>query len=213
MDKINREDMLELTRRMTLKRNCFDRIAGAYMDEEGFVDGTFNKHFQKLSPRDQQANLAIAKAVPFSETNVELKEYAFREADTRPGSIWQMLMALKECGLKNDAMLDVFYEEFGSKYRTDGSYAVYFFHGSYDVPLKAGDKESLWESEEVYQFLICAVCPVSGDYEPGRAECGFLFPAFKDRSSDIHRIDVFTAEGRTGQAESLRKILFPQALA
>ncbi len=213
MDKINREDMLELTRRMTLKRNCFDRIAGAYMDEEGFVDGTFNKHFQKLSPRDQQANLAIAKTVPFSETNVELKEYAFREADTRPGSIWQMLMALKECGLKNDAMLDVFYEEFGSKYRTDGSYAVYFFHGSYDVPLKAGDKESLWESEEVYQFLICAVCPVSGDYEPGRAECGFLFPAFKDRSSDIHRIDVFTAEGRTGQAESLRKILFPQALA
>ena len=213
MDKINREDMLELTRRMTLKRNCFDRIAGAYMDEEGVVDGTFNKHFQKLSPRDQQANLAIAKTVPFSETNVELKEYAFREADTRPGSIWQMLMALKECGLKNDAMLDVFYEEFGSKYRTDGSYAVYFFHGSYDVPLKAGDKESLWESEEVYQFLICAVCPVSGDYEPGRAECGFLFPAFKDRSSDIHRIDVFTAEGRTGQAESLRKILFPQALA
>ena len=29
MGKINREDMLELTRRMTLKRNCFDRIAGA----------------------------------------------------------------------------------------------------------------------------------------------------------------------------------------
>lgn len=40
MGKINREDMLELTRRMTLKRNCFDRIAGAYMDEEGFVAGT-----------------------------------------------------------------------------------------------------------------------------------------------------------------------------
>ena len=46
MGKINREDMLELTRRMTLRRNCFDRIAGAYLDEEGFVDGTFNKHFQ-----------------------------------------------------------------------------------------------------------------------------------------------------------------------
>ncbi len=35
MGEINREDMLELTRRMTLKRNCFDRIAGAYLDEEG----------------------------------------------------------------------------------------------------------------------------------------------------------------------------------
>lgn len=207
MGKINREDMLELTRRMTLRRNCFDRIAGAYLDEEGFVDGTFNKHFLKLSQKDQQANLDIAKAIPFSETNVQLKEYDFGEKDRRPGSIWQLLMALKECGLKNDAMLDTFYEEFGKRYQADGSYAIYFFHGSYDVPLKANDKESLWESEEVYQFLICAVCPVSGDYEPGKPECGFLFPAFKDRSSDIHRIDVFAA-GQSRQAEDLREILF-----
>lgn len=51
--RINREDMLELTRRMTVKRNCFGRIAGAYLDEEGFVDGTFNTHFLKLSPAQQ----------------------------------------------------------------------------------------------------------------------------------------------------------------
>ncbi len=37
---INRNDMLELTRRMTLSRNCFSRIAGAYMDAEGYEDGT-----------------------------------------------------------------------------------------------------------------------------------------------------------------------------
>ncbi|HBA69721.1 MAG TPA: hypothetical protein DCZ40_10265 [Lachnospiraceae bacterium] len=194
--KINREDMLELTRRMTLKRNCFSRIAGAYLDGEGFVDGTFNKHFQKLSAKDQKVNLDIAKAIPFSDTNVQLKRFFFGEEQRKPGSVWQLLMAFKECGLKNDAMLDVFYEEFGKKYRTDGSYAIYFFYGSYDVPLKANDKEMLWESEEVYQFLICAVCPVSGDYEPGKPEFGFLFPAFRDRSSDIHRIDIFQADGR-----------------
>ncbi len=211
MGKISREDMLELTRRMTLTRNCFDRIAGAYLDEEGFVDGTFNKHFQRLSSKDQKTNLELAKAIPFSDTNVQLKEYAFGEADRKPGSIWQLLMALKECELKNDAMLDVFYEEFGQRYRTDHSYAIYFFHGNYDIPLKAGDKESLWESEEVYQFLICAVCPVSGDYEPGKPECGFLFPAFKDRSSDIYRIDVFAADGQSRQAEDLGEILFAQS--
>ena len=205
---INREDMLELTRRMTLKRNCFDRIAGAYLDKEGFVDGTFNKHFHRLSLKDKQINLDIAKAVPFSDTNVQLKEYVFGEADRKPGSIWQLLMALKECGLKNDAMLDVFYEEFGKIYRSHGNYAVYFFHGSYDVPLKASDKESLWESEEVYQFLICAVCPVSGDYEPGEPECGFLFPAFKDRSSDTDRINIFQAAGTFGKAGGVEAILF-----
>ena len=115
------------------------------------MDGTFNRHFLKLSQKEQQANLGIAKAIPFSDTNVQLREYVFGEADRRQGGIWQLLMALNGCGLKNDAILDTFYEEFGQKYRTDKSYAIYFFHGSYDVPLKAGDKESLWESEEVYQ--------------------------------------------------------------
>ncbi len=208
MEKINREDMLELTRRMTLKRNCFDRIAGAYMDEEGFVDGTFNRHFQKLTARERQDNLDIAKAIPFSDTNVQLREYVISETDRRQGSLWQLLMALKECELKNDAMLDVFYEEFGSRYRANGSYAVMFFHGSYDVPLKAGDKASLWESEEVFRFLICTFCPVSGDYKPGKPDCGFLFPAFRDRSSDIHRIDVFREDGRFAAVERWEDALF-----
>ena len=208
MDNITREDMLELTRRMTLKRNCFSRIAGAYLDEEGFVDGTFNTHFQKLPAKEQQRNLEIAKVVPFSDTNVELKEYIFREKERRPGSMWQMLMALKECGLKNDGLLDVIYELFGEKYQAEGEYAVYFFYGSYDVPLKASDKESLGESEEVYQFLICTICPVSGDYEPGKPECGFLFPAFRDRSGDVHRIDIFHAANGFPSGSALEKILF-----
>ena len=45
---INREDMMELTRRMTLSRNCFSRLAGAYMDEEGFIDGTFPYPFSEI---------------------------------------------------------------------------------------------------------------------------------------------------------------------
>ena len=81
---------------------------------KGGVNGTFNKHFQKLTQKDQRANLDIAKSLPFSDTNVQLREYVFGEADR-----------------------------------------------------KASAKESLWELEEVYQFLICAVCPVNGDYEPG----------------------------------------------
>ena len=207
MSKISRDDMLELTRRMTLKRNCFSRIAGAYLDEEGFVDGTFNRHFWNLSARDQQANLEIAKAIPFSETNVNLKEYHFQMEDEKAGSTWQLLMALTGCELKNDAMLDIFYEMIGEKCHLAGKYAVYFFYGSYDVPLKAADKESLWESEEVYKFIICAICPVHGDYEPGEPECGFLFPAFKDRSSDIHRIEIFNADADHPHTELSENII------
>ena len=61
---INREDMLELTRRMTPARTCMDRIAGGYMDGDGEIDGSFNVHFLKLSAKEKERNLAIAKAVP-----------------------------------------------------------------------------------------------------------------------------------------------------
>ena len=82
---INREDMLALTRRMTVKRTSITRIAGSYMDEEGFSEGTFNTHFQNLSPAEREKNLALAKAVPFSETNKNLKEYCFESEKDQNG--------------------------------------------------------------------------------------------------------------------------------
>ena len=83
--RINREDMLELTRRMTISRNCFSRVVGAYFDEEGYVDGTFNIHFLKLSKADQGKNLKLAKAIPFADTNRQLKEYVFPETAKKAG--------------------------------------------------------------------------------------------------------------------------------
>ena len=57
--------MLELTRRMTPARSCISRIAGAYFDEEGYVDGTFNTNFLRLSLSERTKQLALAKTVPF----------------------------------------------------------------------------------------------------------------------------------------------------
>ena len=80
---INRDDMLELTRRMNPSRNCFMRVAGAYMDEEGFDNGTFNIHFGKLDQADTKRNLEMAKTIPFSTTNEQLKEYDFPLGEAR----------------------------------------------------------------------------------------------------------------------------------
>lgn len=191
---INREDMLELTRRMTLARSSFTRIAGCYVDKDGEFDGSFNTNFLKLSPAERTNKLKIAKAIPFSATNVNLKKYEFPQSVQKPGTMWQLLMAMKECGLKNDALMDTFYDLIMERYRADSEYAVLVFHGRYDIPAKASDKESLWESEEVFEYMICAICPLAGEYEPGEPECGFLFPAFTDRSADLNHIAVFQAD-------------------
>ena len=148
---INREDMLALTRRMTVKRTSITRIAGSYMDEEGFSEGTFNTHFQNLSPAEREKNLALVKAVPFSETNKNLKEYCFESEKDQNGKatvnpMRQLLIGMRNCGLKNDALMDTFYEVIGEKYQTDSSYAIYVFHDRYDIPAKGKDHERLGDN-------------------------------------------------------------------
>ena len=89
---IDREDMLALTRRMTVKRTSMTRIAGGYMDSDGCIDGTFNIAFLKLSPADREKNLQIAKKVPFAETNQNLQEYKFLQENMQNDSLWKLLI-------------------------------------------------------------------------------------------------------------------------
>ena len=200
---INREDMMELTRRMTLSRTSMTRIAGAYMDNEGFIDGTFNTNFLNLKSSDREKNLAIAKAIPYSKTNVNLKRYRFPKESMGKDSVFRLLMGMKTCGLKNDALMDIFYEMISGVYPIGHAYGAFVFHDRYDVPVKAADHERLWESEEMFEYIICAICPVSSDYEPGKPEWGFIFPAFKDRSEDWNFIDVFQADEKRPLTEML----------
>lgn len=207
INMINRDDMLELTRRMTPSRSCFDRIAGAYIDDMGEVDESFNIHFGKLSNAEKARNLELAKTVPFSKTNEQLKEYTFPEVAKRKDSIWQLLQAMLQCGLKNDALMEVFYEQMADGYPVDHDAAVFVFHGVYDIPLKGKDKESQWESEEVYEFIICTVSPMQAEYEPAEPVFGFLYPAFSDRSADREKIDIFHVNPENVEEGLMYKLL------
>lgn len=189
--KIDREDMLELTRRMTPARTCFDRIAGAYMDAYGEVDESFNIHFGKLNGADKTKYLEIAKQVPYAKTNVQLKEYTFPRESQGKDSMYQLLLAIRQCALKNDALLEVLYEQLADGYPVDYPYTITVFHGVYDIPRKGKDKESQWESEEVYDFMIVTISPMKAEYEPGDAVFGFLYPAFANRCADKDKIDIF----------------------
>ena len=205
--KIDREDMLELTRRMTLSRNCFDRVAGAYMDEDGFEDGSFNIHFLKLTPSERERNLKLAKSIPFSDTNRQLQLYDFPGNNPESMSICRLLQALNDCGLKNDALLETLYELIGEKHPSGLPYAISLFHGVYDIPRKASDKERLWESEEVYHFLILCLSPMAAEYTPGKPEWGFLYPAFMNRSSDPDHIAVFETDPACPHTALLQEVL------
>ena len=118
--------------------------------------------------------------------------------------MWQLLMGMKTCGLKNDALMETLYELIAESYQSDHEYAVFVFHDRYDIPAKAADHERLGESEEVFEYIICAVCPLAGDYEPDKPECGFLFPAFYDGGAAQNFVDVFQADEKHPHPEILK---------
>lgn len=199
--KIDREDMLALTRRMTVKRSSITRIAGAYIDPDGFIDGTFNTRYLKLSGADKSKNLEIAKIIPFAETNRNLKRYVIPEESRGKESLYQLLQGARVSGLENDALLDIFYEMIAERYHSDQEYGVFLFHDRYDIPAKAADHVRLGESEQMFEYLICAVCPVTGDYEPGEPECGFLFPAYAQGGALVNCIDIYQADEKRPHGE------------
>lgn len=202
---INREDMLELTRRMTDSRANLARVAGAYLDDEGYVDGTFNTNFLNLHGADKQRVLEIAKAIPFSRTNRELR--GFQVPGMKPGSIWQLLYALRDCELKNDALLLSLYEYISERYFIGVPYAIYVYYGCYDIKTKAKDHTELFESEEVYRYLMVAISPVNERQEATLPCGGFLWPVLTDRSTDTTRVNVFSKNEDSESFDALKGIL------
>ena len=116
-------------------------------------------------------------------------------------------MAIRECGLKNDALMDSFYDLVMENYKSRRPYAVYIFHDRYDIPAKAADKERLGESEAVFEYLICVICLLADEYEPGEPECGFLFPAYTDGGADLNHVAVFQKDADRPHLELVRSIL------
>ena len=94
------------------------------------------------------------------------------------------------------------------------------FHDAYDVMTKTTDNNALDESEEVFEYLLCAICPVQlskpglgyredenrigpriRDWVVSVPDSGFLFPAFTDRSTDIHSLMFYTKDTKAPHAE------------
>ena len=113
------------------------------------------------------------------------------------GSLWQLLNGIVESGLKDDALLFLLYELIGKQYKAAGNYAIYVFHDTYDIPLKGTDNVRQWESEEIYDYIIVAICPLKGEYQAGLPKAGFLYPSFHDRSCNQGHIAIYSKAGET----------------
>ena len=208
---MNKKDVLEIKRRFRKEACTFTRMCGCYVDADHNKITKIGETFLNLDDAEYFKYLDIAKKTLSGRLGNNLLELEFPLTEEETGGRQQFLMGLRESKLKNDDLLDTFYDMVIDNYDRVGNYLILIFHDAYDVMTKTSDNSKLDESEEVYEYLLCAICPVEltkpalgyreaenrigariRDWVVGMPETGFVFPAFTERSTDIHSVMFYT---------------------
>jgi len=132
------------------------------------------------------------------------------EAEEEDGQ-QRSLLALRAGELKSQEALDNFYDFVIDKFDYVGNYLILLMYDTYDVPTKGKDNVTMDDSSEVFQYIVCCLCPVNlskaglsyheenNSIEPRTRDwvveppcMGFMFPAFNDRSTDLHSMLYYT---------------------
>jgi len=184
------------------------------------VDGEKNKKtdfrqaFLSLPEEEMFKYFEILRKCLSGTLGKNLLNLEFPLAAEEPGGPHDLLLRLRESKLKDDILLETYYDKIIETYEYVGNYLILVIHDVYDVPGKASDGMEMEDaSDEIYEYLLTCICPVNlskpglsynaeenafqnriRDWVVGMPDAGFLFPAFNDRSSDIHSVLYYTRE-------------------
>ncbi|WP_411167839.1 DUF4317 family protein [Clostridium sp. MB05] len=223
---MRKKDILELKRRLKKDHCTFTKMCGCYVNGEKHIILKFRETFLNLDEDEYFKYLEIAKKVLSGTIGNNILELNFPINEDYINERQVSLMQLKNSQLKDDALLDDFYESIIYNYDYTGNFLILVFHDAYDVITKTKDNAKIDESEEVYEYVLCAICPVSLS-EPGlryfeeenkiKARIrdwvvdsptnGFVFPAFIDRSSDVNSIMYYTKNAKDTHPELMENSL------
>lgn len=222
---IQKRDVLELRRRMTKKGCTIDRVCGCYVNGGKNVVLKFTERFSDLQEEEFYKYLEIAKKILSGSLGGNILELKFQRGET--GDEHQRyLYALKKSKLENEELLERLYEKIIDSYSYAGNYLILVFHDIYDVITKTKDRKNLDESSEVYEYMICAVCPVDfskpglsyreeenrigvsdRNWVVGAPDLGFTYPAFANHGTDSSAVMYYVKTGKDSHLEFVEDVL------
>ena len=223
---MRKKDILELKKRFKKDYCTFSKMCGCYVNGEKNIILKFRETFLNLEEDEYFKYLEIAKKVLSGTIGNNILELNFPLNEDLINEKQISLMQLKNSQLNDDTLLDDFYKSIIDSYDYTGNFLILIFNDSYDVLTKTKDNQKLDESEEVYEYVLCAICPVELS-EPGlryfeeensiKARIrdwivkppinGFVFPAFIDRSSDVNSVMYYTKNAKDTHPELMENAL------
>ena len=223
---MRKKDILELKRRLKKDDCTFTKMCGCYVNGEKNIILNFRETFLNLDEDEYFKYLEIAKKVMSGTIGNNILELNFPLNDYLVNERQVSLMQLKNSQLKDDELLNDFYKLVIDNYDYTGNFLILLFHDAYDVITKTTDNSKLDESEEVYEYILCAICPVSlskpglsyhaddnrigartRDWVVESPTNSFIFPAFIERSSDIHSVIYYTKNPKDTHPELMEGTL------
>ena len=217
---MNKKEVLELKRRLKKDQATFSRLVGCYVDCNHEKVCKFGGKFLTLEEDEYYKYLEISNKVLSGTLGNNLLNLQFPLEEEEVGGRHQILMALRDSELNDETLLDTYYDLVIDTYDEAGNYLILLYLDSYDVMTRTKDNINVDESEEVYKYMLCAICPVTlskpglgylekeqrigariRDWVVGAPETGFLFPAFNDRSTDIHSTLFYTKNTKEPHSE------------
>ena len=203
---MNKKEISELKKQFTPDNCTISRICGCYVDSEKEKRLEMRESFLSLSDEEMFKYFEIFKKTLSGTIGKNLLNLEFPLKAEAEGGEQEFLLRLKNSRLTDDALVDECYNKIIEHYYNAENYFIILVHAAYDVPGKAKDNTEMFDSsDEVYEYILCCICPVRlskaglcyneaenrirdriRDWIVELPERGFLFPAFHDRSTDLH---------------------------
>lgn len=222
-----KQEINELKRLYTPSNCSITRICGCYVDGEKNKKTEFKEAFLSLPEEEIFKYFELLRKTLSGTIGKNLLDLEFPLSSEQEGGTQEFLMLLRNSKLKDDALLEEFYDKVIASYEYVGNYLILLIHDAYDVPGKTTDGLTMDDaSDTVYEYLLCCICPVNlskpglsydavanefhnrvRDWIVEMPETGFLFPAFNDRASDLHSTLYYTKNPEEPHSEFVDQIL------
>uniref|UniRef100_UPI004027B580 DUF4317 domain-containing protein n=1 Tax=Lachnospira eligens TaxID=39485 RepID=UPI004027B580 len=201
---MTRKELNEIKSQYTLEDCGILRLCGCYVDGERNKITQFNENFLNLPEEEKHKYFDIFKKTLSGTPGKNLVDMKFNVDAYADEGARSFLMNLRYSGLKDDRLLNEFYDRIINNYSYVGNYLILLINQVYDIPAVTTDNIEMDDaSDEVYSYILCSICHVNLS-KPGLGydeednnfhdkkqnhmvdvpDVGFLFPAFNKRSAD-----------------------------
>lgn len=222
-----KQEVNELKRLYTPSNCSITRICGCYVDGEKNRKTEFKEAFLSLPEEEIFKYFELLRKTLSGTLGKNLLNLDFPLSSEEAGGTQEFLLKLRDSKLKDEELLSQFYDRIIGSYEYVGNYLILIIHDAYDVPGKTTDGLTMEDaSDSVFEYMLCCICPVNlskpglsydaaanefhnriRDWVVEMPECGFLFPSFNDRASDIHSTLYYSKNPEEPHQEFVTDIL------